>query len=89
MINNFSLYFMIFLIIIHLNNQNRASTTQKNSYESSQMYCIRVNLLNVFIFKTFQMFSFQPKAVFFTCMDSRMIPTRFTETHVGDMFVGK
>lgn len=22
-------------------------------------------------------------------MDSRMIPTRFTETHVGDMFVGK
>ncbi|XP_049286608.1 beta carbonic anhydrase 1 [Anopheles funestus] len=29
----------------------------------------------------------QPKAVFFTCMDSRMIPTRFTETHVGDMFV--
>lgn len=31
----------------------------------------------------------QPKAVFFTCMDSRMIPTRFTETHVGDMFVGK
>lgn len=30
----------------------------------------------------------QPKAVFFTCMDSRMIPTRFTETNVGDMFVG-
>ncbi|CAG9804792.1 unnamed protein product [Chironomus riparius] len=29
----------------------------------------------------------QPKAVFFTCMDSRMIPTRFTDTHVGDMFV--
>lgn len=29
----------------------------------------------------------KPKAVFFTCMDSRMIPTRFTETHVGDMFV--
>lgn len=28
-----------------------------------------------------------PKAVFFTCMDSRMIPTRFTETNVGDMFV--
>ncbi|GAB0100422.1 Carbonic anhydrase [Sergentomyia squamirostris] len=28
-----------------------------------------------------------PKAVFFTCMDSRMIPTRFTETHVGDMFI--
>lgn len=33
--------------------------------------------------------SFQPKAVFFTCMDSRMIPTRFTETNVGDMFVGE
>jgi len=29
----------------------------------------------------------EPKAVFFTCMDSRMIPTRFTDTHVGDMFV--
>ncbi|KAG5332849.1 BCA1 anhydrase, partial [Acromyrmex heyeri] len=28
-----------------------------------------------------------PKAVFFTCMDSRMIPTRFTETNIGDMFV--
>ncbi|XP_075216066.1 carbonic anhydrase beta [Lycorma delicatula] len=28
-----------------------------------------------------------PKAVFFTCMDSRMIPTRFTETNVGDMFI--
>lgn len=28
-----------------------------------------------------------PKAVFFTCMDSRMIPTRFTKTNVGDMFV--
>ncbi|XP_026726370.1 beta carbonic anhydrase 1 [Trichoplusia ni] len=28
-----------------------------------------------------------PKAVFYTCMDSRMIPTRFTETDVGDMFV--
>ncbi|XP_022913688.1 beta carbonic anhydrase 1 isoform X2 [Onthophagus taurus] len=27
-----------------------------------------------------------PKAVFFTCMDSRMIPTRFTQTNVGDMF---
>lgn len=31
---------------------------------------------------------YQPKAVFFTCMDSRMIPTRYTDTHVGDMFVG-
>ncbi|KAG6800307.1 beta carbonic anhydrase 1 isoform X1 [Apis mellifera caucasica] len=29
----------------------------------------------------------EPKAAFFTCMDSRMIPTRFTETNVGDMFV--
>ncbi|CAL8101805.1 unnamed protein product [Orchesella dallaii] len=29
----------------------------------------------------------QPKAVFFTCMDSRMLPTRFTQTHVGDMFI--
>lgn len=28
-----------------------------------------------------------PKAVFFTCIDSRMIPTRFTQTNVGDMFV--
>ncbi|KAK4880809.1 hypothetical protein RN001_008955 [Aquatica leii] len=28
-----------------------------------------------------------PKAVFFTCIDSRMIPTRFTEMNVGDMFV--
>jgi carbonic anhydrase len=25
--------------------------------------------------------------VFFTCIDSRMIPTRFTQTNVGDMFV--
>ena len=31
----------------------------------------------------------QPKAVFFTCMDSRMLPTRFTQTKVGDMFIGK
>ncbi len=29
----------------------------------------------------------QPKAVFFSCMDSRMLPTRFTQTHVGDMFI--
>ncbi|XP_065203730.1 beta carbonic anhydrase 1 isoform X1 [Planococcus citri] len=29
----------------------------------------------------------EPKAVFFTCMDSRMIPSRFTETNVGDMFI--
>lgn len=37
----------------------------------------------------FYLLFFQPKAVFFTCMDSRMIPTRFTKTNVGDMFVGK
>jgi len=29
----------------------------------------------------------EPKAVFFACMDSRMLPTRFTQTKVGDMFV--
>ncbi|XP_060518656.1 beta carbonic anhydrase 1 [Cylas formicarius] len=29
----------------------------------------------------------KPKAVFFTCIDSRMIPTRFTQTNVGDMFI--
>ncbi|KAJ8920730.1 hypothetical protein NQ315_004869 [Exocentrus adspersus] len=28
-----------------------------------------------------------PKAIFFTCIDSRMIPTRFTSTNVGDMFI--
>ncbi|CAG9854951.1 unnamed protein product [Phyllotreta striolata] len=28
-----------------------------------------------------------PKAVFFTCIDSRMIPSRFTQTNVGDMFI--
>lgn len=28
-----------------------------------------------------------PDAVFFTCMDSRMLPTRFTQTNVGDMFI--
>ncbi|XP_027239041.1 beta carbonic anhydrase 1 isoform X2 [Penaeus vannamei] len=28
-----------------------------------------------------------PKAVFFSCMDSRMLPTRFTQTNVGDMFI--
>jgi carbonic anhydrase len=28
-----------------------------------------------------------PKAVFFTCMDSRMLPARFTQSQVGDMFV--
>jgi len=29
----------------------------------------------------------KPSAVFFTCMDSRMLPTRFTQTCVGDMFI--
>ncbi|TMS38138.1 hypothetical protein L596_004929 [Steinernema carpocapsae] len=28
-----------------------------------------------------------PTAVFFTCMDSRMLPARFTQSQVGDMFV--
>lgn len=28
-----------------------------------------------------------PTAIFFTCIDSRMLPTRFTETNVGDMFI--
>eukprot|EP00088_Acartia_fossae_P001374 TRINITY_DN10533_c0_g1_i2.p1 TRINITY_DN10533_c0_g1~~TRINITY_DN10533_c0_g1_i2.p1 ORF type:complete len:309 (+),score=56.90 TRINITY_DN10533_c0_g1_i2:96-1022(+) len=28
-----------------------------------------------------------PSAVFFTCVDSRMLPTRFTQTQVGDMFI--
>ncbi|XP_026821086.1 beta carbonic anhydrase 1-like [Rhopalosiphum maidis] len=29
----------------------------------------------------------EPKALFFTCMDSRMLPARFTESNVGDMFI--
>jgi len=29
----------------------------------------------------------QPTAVFFTCMDSRMLATRFTQAQVGDMFM--
>ncbi|GMT05420.1 hypothetical protein PENTCL1PPCAC_27594 [Pristionchus entomophagus] len=29
----------------------------------------------------------QPKALMFTCMDSRMLPTRFTQAKVGDIFV--
>eukprot|EP00095_Tigriopus_kingsejongensis_P002934 maker-scaffold517_size150149-snap-gene-0.15 protein:Tk02934 transcript:maker-scaffold517_size150149-snap-gene-0.15-mRNA-1 annotation:"beta-carbonic anhydrase" len=29
----------------------------------------------------------RPTAVFFTCVDSRMLPTRFTQTNVGDMFI--
>lgn len=33
-------------------------------------------------------YTFQPKALFFTCMDSRMLPARFTETNIGDMFIG-
>jgi len=28
-----------------------------------------------------------PTAVFFTCVDSRMLPSRFTQTQVGDMFI--
>ena len=28
-----------------------------------------------------------PTAVFVTCVDSRMIPARFTQTNVGDMFI--
>lgn len=28
-----------------------------------------------------------PTAVFFTCVDSRMLPTRFTQTCVGDMLI--
>ncbi|KAI1726175.1 carbonic anhydrase domain-containing protein [Ditylenchus destructor] len=28
-----------------------------------------------------------PSAVFFTCMDSRILPARFTQAQVGDMFV--
>ncbi len=30
-----------------------------------------------------------PSALFFTCVDSRMLPSRFTQTHVGDMFIGE
>ncbi|XP_074658447.1 beta carbonic anhydrase 1-like [Tubulanus polymorphus] len=29
----------------------------------------------------------QPKALAFCCMDSRVLPTRFTQTDVGDMFL--
>lgn len=29
----------------------------------------------------------QPTSVFFTCMDSRILPARFTQAQVGDMFV--
>ncbi|KAI6181229.1 Carbonic anhydrase [Aphelenchoides besseyi] len=29
----------------------------------------------------------QPAAIFFTCMDSRILPARFTQAQVGDMFV--
>jgi len=30
-----------------------------------------------------------PSAVFMTCVDTRMLPTRFTQTHVGDMFISR
>ncbi|KAF0770685.1 beta carbonic anhydrase 1-like [Aphis craccivora] len=29
----------------------------------------------------------EPKALFFTCMDSRMLPAKFTKSNVGDMFI--
>ncbi|XP_077988628.1 beta carbonic anhydrase 1-like [Glandiceps talaboti] len=29
----------------------------------------------------------EPTAIIFTCMDSRMLPTRFCQTNVGDMFI--
>ncbi|XP_070542589.1 beta carbonic anhydrase 1-like [Ptychodera flava] len=29
----------------------------------------------------------EPTAIMFTCMDSRLLPTRFTQTNVGDMFI--
>ncbi|NP_001171747.1 carbonic anhydrase-like [Saccoglossus kowalevskii] len=29
----------------------------------------------------------EPTAILFTCMDSRMLPTRFCQTNVGDMFM--
>jgi carbonic anhydrase len=28
-----------------------------------------------------------PSVLMFTCMDSRMIPSRFTQTNVGEMFI--
>ena len=30
-----------------------------------------------------------PKAVFFSCIDSRLQPSAFTSTSPGDMFIGK
>ncbi len=33
------------------------------------------------------LYCLQPTAVFFTCMDSRLLPTRVTQSNVGDMFV--
>lgn len=57
-------------------------SSHKSSVSVRNCVCIQVDILikiNLFL---------QPKAVFFTCMDSRMIPTRFTKTNVGDMFVG-
>ncbi len=29
-----------------------------------------------------------PSALFFTCVDARLLPTVFTQTRVGDMFIG-
>ena len=31
----------------------------------------------------------QPKAIFLSCVDSRMLPTRFTQTNPGDMYIAR
>ena len=31
----------------------------------------------------------KPTAIFMTCVDSRMLPTRFTQTNPGDMFIAR
>ena len=31
----------------------------------------------------------KPKAIFLTCVDSRMLPTRFTQTNPGDMYIAR
>ena len=31
----------------------------------------------------------KPKAIFLTCVDSRMLPTRFTQTNPGDMYISR
>lgn len=49
--------------------------------------CMQYQWLHINVYVFFFKILLQPKAVFFTCIDSRMIPTRFTETSVGDMFV--